>query len=72
MTLHLDARPGAVTLGLSWHDTSRPPPASLVAAELVFFVALARLAPPREARSIGLNRQALLEVESTTSAGRRR
>lgn len=43
MKLDVEARAHATTLGLSWLDPSEEPPASLVATELVFFVALARL-----------------------------
>lgn len=44
--MKLDVRVGreATTLGLTWLDAAELPPASLVATELVFFVALARLA----------------------------
>jgi AraC-like DNA-binding protein len=44
MKLDVRARPNATTLAVSWLDATEPPPASLVATELVFFVALARLA----------------------------
>ncbi|HSN15709.1 MAG TPA: AraC family transcriptional regulator ligand-binding domain-containing protein, partial [Anaeromyxobacteraceae bacterium] len=43
MRLDIEVRRDATTLGLSWLDAGEPPPASLVATELVFFVALARL-----------------------------
>lgn len=44
MKLDVEVRAHATTLGLSWLDAREEPPASLVATELVFFVALARLA----------------------------
>lgn len=44
MKLDVRVRAHATTLGLSWLDATEPPPTSLVATELVFFVALARLA----------------------------
>lgn len=43
MKLDVQVRPHATTLSLAWLDTTEPPPASLVATELIFFVALARL-----------------------------
>jgi AraC-like DNA-binding protein len=44
MKLDVQIRRQGTTLGLAWLDATEPPPTSLVATELVFFVALARLA----------------------------
>ena len=44
MTLHLDVARKATTLELEWLDATTNPPRALVAAELVFFVQLARIA----------------------------
>jgi len=44
MRLDVQVRAHSTTLGLSWLDAREEPPASLLATELVFFVALARLA----------------------------
>lgn len=41
LDVHADAR--ALTVDLTWLDASHPPPPSLVAMELLFFVGLARL-----------------------------
>ena len=44
MKLHLDRGGGGTTLGLEWPLAVEEPPRSLVAAEVVFFVQLARIA----------------------------
>jgi AraC-like DNA-binding protein len=44
MKLDVQVRPKGTTLAISWLDATEPPPTSLIATELVFFVALARLA----------------------------
>jgi AraC-like DNA-binding protein len=44
MALHIEVGPKATTMELEWLDTSMMPPASLVGAEIVFFVQLARIA----------------------------
>ena len=44
MRLHVEVTSSRSTLTFEWLDTNADPPASLVAAELVFFVQLARIA----------------------------
>ncbi|MCA9520021.1 MAG: AraC family transcriptional regulator ligand-binding domain-containing protein [Myxococcales bacterium] len=44
MVLHLDVDPRVTQIELEWLDATLEPPVSLVAAELVFFVQLARIA----------------------------
>jgi AraC-like DNA-binding protein len=44
MALHIDVDVNATTIELEWLDASTEPPVSLVAAELIFFVQLARIA----------------------------
>jgi AraC-like DNA-binding protein len=57
MRLEVDRAPGAVSLGLVWLDAPLVPPPSLVLAELLFFVSLARTGTRSHVRP--------LEVETT-------
>jgi len=68
MTLHLEARPDALELGIEWHDASAQPPAVLVAAELVFFVALARIATRTEVRPLAVRAPMPLEPAAELAA----
>ncbi|MGB8931451.1 MAG: AraC family transcriptional regulator ligand-binding domain-containing protein [Anaeromyxobacteraceae bacterium] len=61
MRLEVDVRPKATALGLSWLDASEAPPATLVATELVFFVALARLATRERVEPLSVSTPVALE-----------
>jgi AraC-like DNA-binding protein len=50
--LHVEIGPTATTLELEWLDATTEPPASMITAELVFFVRLARLATRTELRPL--------------------
>jgi AraC-like DNA-binding protein len=68
MKLDVRVRPSATTLGLTWLDASEPPPASLVATELVFFVALARLATRTRVEPVAIAAPIVLEPAGAYAA----
>ena len=61
MALHVEVHSNATSLELEWLDESHQPPPSLVAAELVFFVHLPRLATRTQIEPLEVRSPNLLE-----------
>lgn len=64
MALHVDVRPSQTHLELEWLDDSLEPPDSLVAAELVFFVQLARMGTRARIQPLSVSSPRPLEPSS--------
>lgn len=68
MALRVDAAGDGVTTRFEWLDATTAPPASLVAAELAFFVRLARLATRENIRPLAVVSPVPLEPEDRYAA----